>query len=91
MFSPVLTLLDFTKQFIVEANASYKGIGAILIQEGRVIVYFSKAFSEKHLGMPICEKGYLSIINAIDKWRAYPLGRHFIIRTDHQSLKFLVL
>jgi len=27
---------------------------------------------------------------ALEKWRPYLLGRHFIIKTDHFSLKYLL-
>ncbi|XP_019183954.1 PREDICTED: uncharacterized protein LOC109178857 [Ipomoea nil] len=88
--APVLTLPDFNKEFVVEADACYKGMGAVLMQGGKPVAYFSKGFGNKHLGLSIYEKEYLSIINAVDKWRPYLIGGHFIIRTDHQSLKFLL-
>lgn len=88
--APVLTLPGFNKQFVVETNACYKGIGVVLMQEGKPIAYYSKSFGGRHLGLSIYEKEYLSIINDVDKWRTYLLGRHFIIRTDHHSLKYLL-
>ena len=32
----------------------------------------------------------LAILTAVKRWSAYLLGRHFQIRTDHQSLRFLL-
>lgn len=88
--APVLTLPDFNKHFVIEADACHKGMGAVLMQDGKPIAYFSKGFGERHLGLSIYEKEYLSIINAVEKWRSYLIGRHFLIRTDHHSLKFLL-
>ncbi|XP_019170443.1 PREDICTED: uncharacterized protein LOC109166012 [Ipomoea nil] len=68
--APVLALPDFNETFVVEADACYKGMGAVLMQEGKPIAYYSKGFGPKHLGLSIYEKEYLSIINAIDKWRS---------------------
>ena len=31
----------------------------------------------------------LALATAVKKWRSYLLGRPFVVRTDHQSLKFL--
>lgn len=86
----VLVLADFTKPFIVETDACSKGIGVVLMQGGRPIAYFSKAWANKHLGLSTYEKEYMALLSAVDKWTHYLEGAHFIIRTDHRSLKLLL-
>lgn len=86
----VLALPDYSQEFVVETDASYSGMGAVLMQRGRPIAYFSKVLAPKHRGRSIHEKVYMSLLCAVDKWRHYLQFKHFVVRTDHHSLKYLL-
>ena len=50
----------------------------------------SQVLSPKHLGLSIYEKELLAVLMAVDCWRHYLEGNKFIIKTDYESLKFLL-
>lgn len=46
----ILALLNFSMLFVVKCDVSGFGLGAVLMQEGRLIAYFSKALQGGNLG-----------------------------------------
>lgn len=82
----VLALPEFTKQFVIETDASDVGFGAVLMQSNHPIDYLSKAVSAKNQALSTYEKECMAIMLAVDKWRAYLQNQEFLIRTDHKSL-----
>ena len=88
--TPVLAIPDFTQPFIIETDACHQGMGAVLMQNRKSISYLNQALGQKNMGLSIYEKELLSLVTAVTKWRHYLEGHHFIIHTDHQSLKYLL-
>lgn len=54
------------------------------------MAYFSKILGQRARSKPIYEKELMAIVLAIQKWRHFLLGRHFVVRTDQKSLKYLL-
>jgi len=87
--APVLAIPDFSKQFVLETDASDIGLGAVLMQDGHPISYLSKALSPRNQALSTYEKECMAILLAVDKWRPYLQSQEFLIKTDHRSLLFL--
>lgn len=88
--APVLALPNFNKPFVIETDASGGGMGAVLMQQGQPIAFMSKALSTQHQALSVYEKELLALVSAVQKWRPYLIGKTFVVRTDHQSLKHLL-
>lgn len=87
--APVLALPDFSKPFVLETDACAYGLGAVLMQEGRPISFFSKSIGPKAAAFSTYDKEALAIIEALKHWKHYFAASSLIIRTDQQSLKYI--
>ncbi|GAB1869457.1 RNA-directed DNA polymerase [Camponotus japonicus] len=92
--APVLSFPRGEDEFILDTDASNIGIGAVLSQrqsgKERVIAYFSKVLSKTERNYCVTRRELLAVVDSLKFFRHYLLGRKFIIRTDHISLKWLM-
>ena len=88
--APLLRLPDLQKTLEVNCDASGESLGAVLSQEGQPIAYESRRLHQQERSLGIYEKELLAVIHALDSWKHYLLGTPFIIRTDHQSIRYFM-
>ena len=60
------------------------------MQDHRPIAYHSQALKGSKLSLSTYEKELLALVVVVKKWRPYLLGRPFVIKIDHYSLKYLL-
>jgi len=88
--TPVLALPNFSQDFVIEVDVSDYGIGAVLMQENHPIAYISKAFNKQRHSYSTYENELLGVDFVVQRWRHYLLNKHFIIKTDYYSLKYIL-
>ncbi|PNF43271.1 hypothetical protein B7P43_G00916 [Cryptotermes secundus] len=91
--APILQYPDFSRPFIITADASGDAAGCVLSQ-GEIgkdlpIAYASRTFNKSERNYSTTDREMAAIIWAVKQFRPYVLGRHFNIVTDHKPLKWV--
>ena len=75
------------KNFIVHCDASYSGLGAVLMQERNVIAYASRQLKVHELNYLTHYLELAAVVFALKQWRHYLYGVKCEVYTDHRSLQ----
>ena len=96
--SPILAYPDYSKPFILETDASLKGLGAVLTQVddegyGRIISYASCTLKPYKRSMQKYSPAKLELLAlkwaVCDKFRDYLIGSKFTVLTDNNPLTYI--
>ena len=91
--TPVLSMPTDEDTYILDTDASYHAIGAVLsqVQAGkkRVIAYASRTFNKAEINYCTTRQELQAIVHFVKQFKQYLLGREFVIRMDHADLTWL--
>ena len=92
--SPILAFPDYSREFILDTDASDIGLGAVLSQiqdDGteRVVAYASRVLTKPERRYCVTRRELLAVVTFIQHFRPYLLGRSFTLRIDHGSLTWI--
>ncbi|EEC18084.1 polyprotein of retroviral origin, putative [Ixodes scapularis] len=90
---PVLVSPDYTRPFLVQCDASEKGLGVVLSQENEgeehPVLFASRKLTSREQAYSTIEKECACLVWAVEKLRCYLYGSEFILITDHRPLTWL--
>jgi hypothetical protein len=87
---PALPLPDFSQPFTLECDASGEGIGVVLMQNRHPLAFESQKLRGPKLLYTIYYKEMLAIMYTLAKFRQHLVGARFVVKSDHNSLKYLL-
>ena len=83
----VLKYFNSKKQLVIQCDASAKGLGAVMLQDGCPVAYGSRTLTDTETRYSIMEKEMLAIVFALEKWHQFTYGRPVIVQSDHKPLE----
>ena len=82
----VSAYFDTAKHTTLYVDASPVGLGAMLTQEGRTIIYASRSLTPTEQRYSQIEREALAIAWGVNRLHTYLFGRNFTVVTDHKPL-----
>ena len=68
------TQSTFSKEYVIFSDASLNGLGCVLMQEGKVVVYASRQLKPHENNYPMHDLELVAVLLALKIWRHYLYG-----------------
>ena len=88
--TPVLGYYDPSKPLTLSVDASSKGLGAVLLQDGKPLAYTSRALTPTQERYTQIEKETLAIVYGTQKFHQFTYGRPTHVESDHKPLQYIL-
>ncbi|GKE90305.1 putative reverse transcriptase domain-containing protein [Tanacetum coccineum] len=86
-----MSLPEGSKDFVVYCNASFKGFGAVLMQQEKVIAYASRQLKKHEENYMTRDMELGAVVFALRLWRHYLYHTKCTVYTDHKSLQYILV
>lgn len=78
------------KAVCIQVDASGTGLGGVLIQENKPVIFVSRKLTAVERRYSQIEWEFLSIVFTLTRLKTYLLGLSFVVQTDHRPLLAIV-
>ena len=85
--APVLAYYDPEKDNVIQSDASQRGLGCVLMQDGKPVCYASRSLSDTESRYSNIERELLAACWSLERFNHYVFGKQVLIETDHKPLE----
>ncbi|XP_028110422.1 uncharacterized protein LOC114308926 [Camellia sinensis] len=89
--APILTIPSGTEGFVIFSDASYMGLGCVLMQNGKVIAYASRQLRPHEKNYPTHDLELATVVFALKIWHHYLYEAKCEVYINHKSLKYFFI
>ena len=83
---PVLAYFDAKSERTIQCDTSKQGLGTVLLQEGKPVMYISRTLTETEQRYSNIERELLAVVFALERLNHYTAGYRVKVETDHEPL-----
>ena len=85
--APILKYYDMKKEKVLQTDASIKGLGACLLQDGHPVYFASKSLQDAECGYVAIELDTLAVAWAMEKFHHFLYASHFYSGNQSEAIR----
>ena len=77
------------KETTIQVDASGRGLGAVLTQNGKLIAFASKSLIETEQRYANIERELLTVVFGCERFHTHVYGKHFTVESNHKPFEMI--